>query len=89
MADICQTKDSSVAPGEERVEEEEKTGIQRWELLFSLEDIFFKTTRRKYFIFQSLYPQALQNINALLSSWKIRAMITSKKFYLSEYLPSM
>lgn len=58
-------------------------------ILFSLEDNFFKTRRRKRFIFWSLSPQALQNLDALFSSWKIRAMITLKKFYLSEFLLSM
>lgn len=50
---------------------------------FPLEDSFFfcKTTRRKHFIFQSLSPQALQNVDALLSSWKIRAMIILKKSF--------
>lgn len=89
MADICQIENSSEAQergeggGRENRHSKVRTTFFPW-LVF-----FFKATRRKYFIFQSLSPQALQNIAALLSGWKIRAVITLKKFYLSEFLPSM
>lgn len=89
LADVCQMEKALLHRKEEQ-EEQEKIGIQRWELsFFPGRYIFFKTTRRKHFIFQSLSPQALQNVDALLSSWKIRAMITLKKFCLSEFLLSM
>lgn len=88
MADICQMENSPVA-------QEKGAGggggnrHSKVRTTFSPGRYFFKTRRRKYFTFRSLSPQALQNVDALLSSWKIRAMITFKKFSLSEFLPSM
>lgn len=90
MADSCQMENGSVVQerGTGEGEGENRHSKVRT-IFFSPRRHFFKTTRRKYFIFWSHSPQALQNVDALLSSWKIRAMITLKKFYLSECLPSM
>lgn len=91
MADICQMENSSVAQergalgGRENRHSKVRTASFPGRYFF----FFFKTTRRKCFIFQSLSPKTLQNVAALLSSWKIRAVISLKKFYLSEFLPSM
>lgn len=90
MADICQMENNSIAQERGARGRGKISHLKVRNTFFPPgRYFFFKTTRRKYFIFLPLSPQTLQNVAALLSSWKIRAMITLKKFYLSEFLPSM
>lgn len=68
IGDICQTKNSSAAQERGAGAAGGENRHLKVRTTFFTGKIFFKTTRRKHFIFQSLSPQALQNIVALLSS---------------------
>lgn len=92
MADSCQMQNSSVAQerGMGGGGGENRHSKVRTTFFFPPGRYFFlRQQEESILFFWSLSPQALQNVDALLSSWKIRAMITLKKFYLSEFLPSM